>query len=208
MTRARRIEDGMASHAAVIRVATPQDAAAFAEIYAPNVTQTLASFEEPAPDADEMERRVRATLGYAPWLTAWRGDEIAGYAYAYRHRERAGYRWAVDVSVYVRPQFHRQGIGRALYEELFTVLEHQRFRRAYAGIALPNDASVALHRSLGFEQIGVYRRVGWKMGKWLDVVWLGRTIGPDHDDDVTPPEPIPFSELCARYSWPLPAIRT
>ena len=151
-----------------------------------------------------MERRVRTTLAYAPWLTASCGGEIAGYAYASHHRERAGYRWAVDVSVYVRPEFQRQGIGRKLYEELFPILERQRLRRAYAGIALPNDASVALHRALGFEEVGVYRRVGWKMGRWLDVVWLGRNIGPDHDDVVTPPEPIPFSELFARYPRPPP----
>ena len=193
----------------LIRTADPhRDAAACAQIYAPYVCGSPVSFEDEPPSAQEMERRVRTTLAYAPWLTASCGEEIAGYAYASHHRERAGYRWAVDVSVYVRPEFQRQGIGRKLYEELFPILERQRFRRAYAGIALPNDASVALHRALGFEEVGVYRRVGWKMGRWLDVVWLGRNIGPDHDDVVTPPEPIPFSELCARYSWPLPAAPT
>jgi L-amino acid N-acyltransferase YncA len=200
--------DRMASDPVRVRVAVPQDAGAFAEIYGPYVTQTLVSFEEQAPCAQEMERRVRATLAYAPWLTASNGDEIAGYAYASRHSERAGYRWSVDVSVYLRPDFHRRGIGRKLYDKLFAILERQRYRRAYAGIALPNDASLSLHRALGFEEVGVYRRVGWKMGRWLDVVWLGRSIGQDRDDDVTPPEPIPFPELCARYSWPLPAIHT
>ena len=198
----------MGPNAFRIRIATPQDATAFADIYEPHVARTLVSFEEEPPSAQEMERRIRTTLAYAPWLVASRGDEVAGYAYASRHRDRAGYRWAVDVSVYLRDEFQRQGIGRRLYEELFTVLERQRFRRAYAGIALPNDASVALHRALGFEEVGVYRRVGWKMGRWLDVVWLGRNIGPDLDDEITPLEPIPFSELCARYSWPLPAAHT
>ena len=174
----------------------------------PYVSESLVSFEDQPPSAQEMEQRVRTTLAYAPWLASSSGDEIAGYAYASHHRERAGYRWAVDVSVYRRPECQRQGIGRKLYEELFSILERQRFRRAYAGIALPNDASVALHRALGFEEVGVYRRVGWKMGKWLDVVWLGRNIGPDRGDETTPHEPIPFSELCARYSWPLPAART
>ncbi|MGH7328733.1 MAG: arsinothricin resistance N-acetyltransferase ArsN1 family B [Vulcanimicrobiaceae bacterium] len=192
----------------MIRVATPQDAAAFAEIYAPYVTGSLVSFEEEAPSPQEMERRVRATLTYAPWLAASIADRIAGYAYASHHRERPGYRWAVDVSVYVRPEFQRRGIGRTLYQELFIILERQRYRRAYAGIALPNDASVALHRAVGFEEVGVYRRVGWKMGRWLDVVWLERNIGPDRDDAVTPSEPIPFAELCARYSSPLPATHT
>jgi phosphinothricin acetyltransferase len=191
-----------------IRVASPGDAAAFAEIYAPYVTQSLVSFEEQAPTVQDMQRRVLSTLAYAPWLAASCGNQVAGYAYASHHRERAGYRWAVDVSVYVRPEFQRRGIGRTLYGELFPILERQRYRRAYAGIALPNDASVALHRALGFTEVGVYRRVGWKMGRWLDVVWLERNVGPDRDDDVTPPEPIPFSELCARYSSPLPATHT
>lgn len=198
----------MAPDAVRVRVATPQDASAFAEIYAPYVTDSLVSFEEEPPSAQEMEKRIRTTLAYAPWLTATSAGKVAGYAYASHHRDRAGYRWAVDVSVYLRKEFQRQGIGRRLYEELFPILERQRFRRAYAGIALPNDASVALHRAVGFEEVGVYRRVGWKMGRWLDVVWLQRNIGPDHDDDVTPPEPIPFAELCDRYSSPLPATHT
>jgi L-amino acid N-acyltransferase YncA len=198
----------MVPDAVRIRVATPQDAAAFAEIYSPYVTESLVSFEEEPPSAQEMERRVRTILAYAPWLVASSGDEIAGYAYASHHRNRAGYRWAVDVSVYLRSAFQRRGIGRRLYEELFAILERQRFRRAYAGIALPNDASVALHRALGFKDVGVYRRVGWKMGRWLDVVWLQRNIGPDRDDELAPPDPIPFAELCDRYSSPLPAAHT
>jgi len=180
-----------------IRVATPDDAACFAAIYAPIVSGTHISFEEQAPNEAEMRERIAATLKWTPWLAAALDDEIAGYAYASRHRERAGYRWSVDVSVYLDPRARGRGIGRALYEKLFALLERQRFRRAYAGITLPNDASVALHRALGFIPIGVYRRVGWKAGAWHDVAWFGRDIGADGDDRNQPAEPVPFPSIAA-----------
>ncbi len=90
---------------------------------------------------------------------------MVGYAYATRHRERASYRWATDVTVYVAPQRHRRGVGRALYETLFGLLAEQGFRIACAGITLPNEASVGLHEALGFEPVGVYRRIGFKLGR-------------------------------------------
>ncbi|HTU70145.1 MAG TPA: arsinothricin resistance N-acetyltransferase ArsN1 family B [Candidatus Baltobacteraceae bacterium] len=178
----------------IIRVARVDDAQAFAAIYAPIVAGTHASFENEPPNDAEMERRIRSTLEQTPWLAAECDGAIAGYAYAGRHRERAGYRWAVDVSVYLDERFRGRGIGRALYDRLLALLEQQGFRRAYAGVALPNDASVGLHRALGFEPIGIYRRVGWKAGRWYDVMWLGRDVGPD-EGDAQPPEPIPFARL-------------
>jgi L-amino acid N-acyltransferase YncA len=177
-----------------IRIARPDDAAACAAIYAPICTSTHISFEEDAPSVDEMRARIERTLQSTPWLVALDDDGVIGYAYASRHRERPGYRWSVDVSVYLDERARGRGTGRALYERLFTILEQQGFRRAYAGIALPNDASIRVHRAIGFEPIGVYRRVGWKAGKWYDVAWFGRDIGPD-DDDKKPPEPIPFERL-------------
>ncbi|MGB6985653.1 MAG: arsinothricin resistance N-acetyltransferase ArsN1 family B [Candidatus Aquilonibacter sp.] len=177
-----------------IRVATPSDAAAFAAIYSPICTSTHISFEEDPPSVDEMRARIEKTLAWTPWLTAVSNGAILGYAYASRHRERPGYRWSVDVSAYLDESARGRGIGRTLYERLFAILEEQRFRRAYAGIALPNDASVALHRALGFEPIAVYRRVGWKFDRWYDVAWLGRDIGDGNDRDK-PDEPIPFARL-------------
>jgi len=177
-----------------IRVANPDDAAACAAIYAPICSSTHISFEEQAPSVDEMRARIAKTLAWTPWLTAVEDGAVVGYAYASRHRERPGYRWAVDVSVYLDERARGRGVGRALYEKLFALLEQQRFRRAYAGIALPNDASIAVHRALGFEPIGVYRRVGWKFDRWYDVAWFGRDIG-DGDDEPTPAEPIPFPRL-------------
>ena len=176
-----------------VRNASLDDAAAFAAIYEPYVSSSPISFEEVAPSADEMSRRVATVLANAPWLCAIVEDTIVGYAYASRHAERAGYRWSIDVSVYIDERFHRRGIGRTLYNELLPIVERLNYRRAYAGVALPNEGSVALHRAFGFELIGTYKRVGWKQGKWYDVAWFGRDIGAD--DGAKPAEPILFSSL-------------
>lgn len=154
-----------------IRMAEPADARAVREIYGPIVAGTAISFETEIPTEEELRGRIAAVLGLAPWLVCAEGGEIAGYAYASRHRERAAYRWCVDVSVYVRDGLRRGGVGRALYRSLFALLRLQGFRAAHAGITLPNEASVRLHEALGFRRVGVYERVGWKLGRWHDVGW-------------------------------------
>ncbi len=156
----------------LIRPAEPtRDAAGCAEIYAPYVLEGATSFEEAAPDEDEMADRISRTSATHPWLVAECGGELLGYAFACRHRERPAYRWSTDVSVYVDEQHWRQGVGRRLYEALFEHLRRQGFRSACAGITLPNTASVALHERLGFAPVGVYRHIGWKAGGWRDVGW-------------------------------------
>lgn len=175
-----------------VRVASERDAEALAAIYAPIVATTIISFETEPPSADEMRTRVRGTLRTYPWLVAEQDGEVTGYAYATQHRVRAGYRWSVDVSVYIGERARRRGVGRALYAELFPILERQGFVAAHAGIALPNVASVALHESFGFEPIGVYRGVGFKLGQWLDVGWWQKPLAPRA---APPTEPIPFAEL-------------
>jgi phosphinothricin acetyltransferase len=177
-----------------IRLADPErDAAQVADIYRPYVAETLVSFEEVAPSTAEMAQRMRSTLSWTPWLVA--EDAVAGvigYAYASRHRDRAGYRWAVDISVYVDRDWQRRGVGRALYAELLPILRRQRFVNAYAGVALPNPASVALHEAIGMRLIGVYERVGHKLGEWPDVAWLGMRLS---EPGEPPAEPIPFAAL-------------
>jgi len=170
------------------RTADPAlDADAVAAIYAPAVVGSLATFEEVPPTAAEMADRMRRVLARTPWLVAEIDGTLAGYAYATSHRERAGYRWSVDISVYVDASHHRIGIGRALYDELLTRLRAQGFLNAYAGIALPNPASVALHEGIGMRRIGVYERVGWKLGRWVDVAWFGMRLA---DPEGAPPEPM------------------
>jgi L-amino acid N-acyltransferase YncA len=155
-----------------IRDADPQrDGAACAAIYAPHVEGSPTSFEERAPSAAEMAARIESYTATHPWLVAERGGEVVGYAYACRHQERAAYRWAADVSVYVADGSRGSGLGRRLYEELFERLRAQRFQVACAGITLPNPASEALHERLGFAQTGLSPRIGWKEGAWRDVGW-------------------------------------
>lgn len=178
-----------------IRVAVPdRDARAVAEIYRPAVESSIATFEEVPPGPDEMASRMRATLRWSPWLVAEEatGGSLVGYAYAPRHRERPGYRWSVDVSAYVTPAARGHGVGRQLYGALLPVLRRQGFVNLYAGIALPNPASVALHEGIGMRRIGVYEQVGFKFGAWHDVAWYGMPIG---DRLAVPADPTPFPDL-------------
>jgi L-amino acid N-acyltransferase YncA len=180
-----------------IRLAQPRDGAQLAAIYAPSVTDTPASFELVVPDAAEMGRRVSATLAYAPWLVLEEGAEIVGYAYGSRHRERAAYQWSVDVTVYVRADQHRRGVGRALYEPLLELLRAQGFYAAHAGITLPNASSVGLHEALGFRPAGVFPGVGYKAGAWHDVGWWQRELRP-RSNEPPPAPPAPFDAARAQ----------
>jgi phosphinothricin acetyltransferase len=156
-----------------VRLASPGDGDAIARIYRPVVRDTSISFETEPPTGEVMAERIKTTLASHPYLVADRGGEVVGYAYASRHRERAAYRWSVDVTVYVAPHAHRTGVGRALYGPLLSILRAQGFHSAFAGIALPNTGSVALHEAMGFTLVGIYRNVGFKHGKWHSVGWWG-----------------------------------
>jgi L-amino acid N-acyltransferase YncA len=165
-----------------------RDAAACAAIYAPYVIDGVASFEEQAPDAAEFERRITRVTRTHPWLVAETDGLLVGFAYGSVHRERRAYRWTAEVTVYIDPQHHRRGIGRRLYDELFPQLREQGFHVLCAGVTLPNDASLGLHRALGFHDIGVYRRIGYKHGAWHDVAWLQMFL---RDPELDPAEPAP-----------------
>lgn len=175
-----------------IRDADPhRDAAACAAIYAPSVRDGVASLEERAPEPHEFTDRIRVIQRSHPWLVAELDDAVAGYAYASHHRERASYRWATDVTVYISSAHHRRGLGRALYGALFDLLVRQGFYEACAGITLPNDASVGLHESLGFQPVGIYRDIAYKFGRWRSVGWWQKTLRERPDDrapaEVGPP---------------------
>ena len=175
----------------LIRPADPDtDAAAVAAIYAETGIAGMSSLEEIAPDADAMASRIRAIRGRFPWLVAERDGAVAGYAYAGEHRWRSAYRWAVDVTVYISPAHHRQGLGRALYGALLPELAQQGFYTACAGITLPNAASVGLHETIGFELIGVYRDIGYKLGRWCSVGWYQVRLR-EPEAGVVPSEPRP-----------------
>ena len=140
------------------------------------MTDSWISFELDPPDAAELARRIADYGDSHAWLVAEEGGAVAGYAYGSPHRARAAYASSCDVAVYVDPSHSRRGIGRALYEILLPLLAGQGFHAAFAGIALPNAASIGLHEAMGFTPVGIYREVGWKMGEWRDVGWWQRLL--------------------------------
>jgi L-amino acid N-acyltransferase YncA len=188
-----------------IRLAEEKDAPAIAEIYRPSVEAAVISFETDAPDAQEMRNRLAHTMPRHPWLVCEVGSsrelaasQVAGYAYASRHHERAAYRWSVNVSVYIDERCRRAGVGRALYTSLFAILAAQGYINAYAGITLPNPASVGLHEALGFQPLAVYRKVGYKRGAWHDVGWWQRPLATRPG---IPNDPIDIPTLMRRADW-------
>ena len=169
----------------LIRMATSEDGAAFAEVYRPAVVGSPISFEIEPPDGAEMARRVAGTIARFPWLAFEENGVAMGYAYAGTHRARPAYQWSAEVSAYVHEKARRRGVARALYTSLFAIIRHLGYCNAYAGITLPNAASVGLHESLGFRPVGVFHDVGYKLGRWHDVGWWERPLG----DRVAHPEP-------------------
>jgi phosphinothricin acetyltransferase len=193
-----------------IRLARETDADAIAAIYAPIVEATVISFETVAPDRREMARRMDETLRRYPWLVCELGGQVAGYAYASRHHERSAYQWSVNTTVYIDAGRRGLGVGRGLYLSLFGILVAQGYFSAYAGVTLPNPASVGLHEAMGFEKVGVYRNVGFKFGAWHDVGWWQLALREYADN---PREPIDLAAAVRQSGWDallargLPAIR-
>ena len=178
--------DGRVGTDWLVRDATVDDAAACARIYEPYVRDTVVSFELEPPTAAEVAGRIAAALARHAWLVLEDDGRVTGYAYGSTFNARAAYDWTTSVSVYTEPGRRRTGAGRALYTALLDRLAARGYRTALAGIALPNDASVGLHTAMGFELVGTYRRVGWKLGRWNDVARYQRPLGDPTDDP--PPE--------------------
>ena len=176
---------------AYIRFAQQTDAPGILAIYGPYCESTRVSFEIVAPTTEQIQERIHRITADYPWLVAEFDGQVVGYVYASRHHERAAYRWSVDVAVYVSPGQQRRGVGRILYETLFSILREQGHFKAFAGITLPNAASVGLHESLGFRSAAVFRGVGHKFGHWLDVGWWQRELQPERDNP-TDPRPFPM----------------
>lgn len=153
-----------------IRGADPHDAAQLAAIYNHYVTETVVTFEEEPIAPAEMARRVESVLSSGlPWLVAENAGRVVGYAYATAWRARSGYRFSVEVTVYVSPDMGGRGIGSRLYGELFPRLAERGVHAVVGGIALPNAASVALHEKLGMRKVAHFEQVGRKLGLWVDV---------------------------------------
>jgi L-amino acid N-acyltransferase YncA len=172
------------------------DASQIADIYAPCVRETFISFEVEPPTPAEIRERISKTTQQYPWLVVRQDDKVLAYAYASQHRTRAAYQWSVDVGIYVLASARRLGIGRRLYHALFQSLRAQGYYNAFAGIALPNPASVALHEACGFRPVGVYQNVGFKLGAWRNVGWWQL---PLREPNSTPTPPISWPEFRKRF---------
>jgi phosphinothricin acetyltransferase len=180
-----------------IRFAEPEDAADIVAVYGPYCDGSVISFELAAPTVEQMRERIDRITQQFPWLVCEIDGRVAGYVYACPHRERAAYRWAVDVAVYIAPKHHRRGIGQALYSVLLHILREQGYVKAYAGVTLPNPGSVGLHEAAGFRPLAVYCGVGYKFGKWLDVGWWELDLRPQSEN---PQEPIALRSLALNDS--------
>jgi phosphinothricin acetyltransferase len=166
----------------IIRLADPdRDAVECAVIYTPFVLSEATSMEEVPPPPNRIAERMRELAPTHPWLVAEIGGRVAGFAYASPHRRRPAYRWAVDLSLYVHPDHHGDGVGRTLQRHVLSRLREQGYRTAHATIALPNDPSVRLHESLGFRAVARYPNVAYKAGAWRDVGVWQFDLAPDTD---------------------------
>ncbi len=182
-----------------IRTAQIEDARELLAVYAPYVEKTAVTFEYEVPSLAEFSERVRRTLEKYPYFIAECEGEIAGYAYAGSFHERAAYDWACEVSIYLRQDRKRQGIGRKLYDALEGTLKAQNIQNLYACIAYPDPEdeyltrdSVRFHEHMGYHLIGEFHQCGYKFGRWYHMVWMEKHLG-NHEAD--PKKVRPFREV-------------
>ena len=172
-----------------MRQAAPQDAAACVTIYRPYVQDTAISWEIDVPTVEEMASRIAGLRATHEWLVLERGDQIVGFAYGQPLKRLATFQWSAETGIYLHADHRRSGGGRELYRQLLHRLTERGYRRAFAGITQPNEASNGFHRSFGFQDAGLYRRVEWKHDSWHDVAWMQLDLlGPA--DQNGPPGPI------------------
>lgn len=176
----------------MIRLASPTDAEQILAIYAPYIRETSLTFETEVPALNDFAQRINTYLQQWPWLVYEVSEKILGYAYASRYRERTGYQWSIECSVYIADEAFRKGIARKLYDALFKIVRAQQFTTVYAVINLPNERSVAFHESVGFSYFATYENVGYKLGKWKNVGWWKLQLNEYREN---PPVPILLSQL-------------
>jgi L-amino acid N-acyltransferase YncA len=181
-----------------IRLASPADASQIREIYAPIVLNTPTSFEYVVPEIEDITARITKTLQQYPWLVCDIGGQVAGYTYASSFRSRQAYQWTTEVTAYIHPKFHRRGIGRGLYTSLFAILRQQGYFNAISIITVPNDASIGLHETMGFEKIGVFENMGYKFKEWHSTGWWQLELCPMPNN---PQSPTPITELTKRQNF-------
>lgn len=176
----------------IIRLANKKDASEILDIYAPYISNTSFTFETEIPSLTDFQKRIEDYLDNWPWLVCEENGKIAGYAYGTKYRERKGYQWGVESSIYIHDDYLKRGIGNAIYEALLEILKVQGFRNVYAVINLPNDRSVRFHEKCGFGFLAIYPNVGYKSGEWKNVGWWQINL---NEYNLEPDPPIKFSDL-------------
>jgi L-amino acid N-acyltransferase YncA len=162
---------------AVIRPSSDADVPRICEIYNHYVRETVVTFEEEPLVVAEMARRIADVRRRFPWLVVEADGVVAGYAYGALWKARSAYRFAIESTIYLAPESRGRGYGRTLYTALLDALPACDVHRVVGCIALPNDASVALHERLGFKKIGIFDQVGRKFGRWVDVGYWELGLG-------------------------------
>lgn len=175
-----------------IRLATVSDAEQILNVYKPYVEQTASTFEYDVPSVEEFRNRIAKISAQYPYLVCEYNGGIIGYAYGSTHRERMGYSWCAEATVYLSAAHHRRGIARILYDVLFELMKEQGYRSIYVSILSTNAASLAFHRAMGFEDIGTFRNIGYKLGEWHSNVWMQLFLG---EHRIEPRLPITFTSI-------------
>lgn len=196
----RGLFDSIAMNTYTIRLATPADAPGMLKVYAPYVLTTANTFEYEVPSEEEFCRRIEAVIPGFPWMVCESDDEIVGYACAHKHRERTAYQWSPESTIYIAEAHHGKGLARILYTALFDILKLQGFFNIYAGVLSTNANSTAFHKAMGFEEIGLFRNIGYKLGEWHTNLWLQYAL---QEHVAEPHVPIPFNKLADA-----PAVQT
>jgi L-amino acid N-acyltransferase YncA len=184
----------------MVRIATKDDAAALLEIYAPFILNSGITQETEVPSVEDFQKRILSNLEERPWLVCEIDNQLTGYAYAGKHRDRKGYQWCTEPSVYVHEKYFGFGVANALYTALFEILKIQGYVNAYAVITLPNERSIAFHKKFGFDYLTTYPKIGYKLGQWHDVGWMQYEINPHKKDPAVPKK---FSELDSSIIAPI-----
>ena len=169
-----------------VRPASSADAAACVAVYRPYVENTVISWEIEVPTVSEMATRIAAAQENHEWLVLEHDERVIGFAYAHGLNRLATYRWSVETGIYVDVDHQRAGGGRRLYTQLLGLLTERGYRQAFAGITQPNEASNGFHRSFGFREAGLYRRVEWKHDNWHDVAWMQLALLGDAEQSKPP----------------------
>jgi phosphinothricin acetyltransferase len=175
-----------------IRLITPNQAQAALDIYAYYVNNTSITFETVVPSLEQFSKRIEDVTKNYPWLVCMQDGKMVAYAFAKMHRPTGAYLWSPEVTIYVANDFQGKGIGRKLYEALFAVLKLQGFYTVFAGVVMPNLKSIGLHQALGFEEIGLFKNIGFKLGSWHSAQWFQKSLG---QTELIPKQPKSILEI-------------